>query len=74
MTQIKLIGKLYWVADQKPPQNIENAFFFNIDNVSASHGLSKQILTVSFCLGLNVHAFQQGLRPPEPCYGSQVLS
>lgn len=24
--------KLYWVADAKPPQNIENAFFFNIDN------------------------------------------
>jgi len=26
--------KLYWIADAKPPQNIENAFFFNIDNVS----------------------------------------
>ena len=26
--------KLYWISDAKPPQNIHNAFFFNIDNVS----------------------------------------
>jgi cell division cycle 14 len=25
-------GKLYWLSDAKPPTNIENAFFFNIDN------------------------------------------
>lgn len=24
--------KLYWISDAKPPQNIHNAFFFNIDN------------------------------------------
>lgn len=24
--------KLYWVSDKRPPQNIPNAFFFNIDN------------------------------------------
>jgi len=28
--------KLYWLADEQPPQNIHNAFFFNIDNVSIS--------------------------------------
>lgn len=26
--------KLFWVADSRPPQNIENAYFFNIDDVS----------------------------------------
>jgi hypothetical protein len=26
------VDKLYWVADTQPPQNIQNAFFFNIDN------------------------------------------
>ena len=26
--------KLFWMADSKPPQNIENAYFFNIDEVS----------------------------------------
>lgn len=25
-------NKLYWVSDEAPPQNIHNAFFFNIDN------------------------------------------
>jgi len=25
-------GKLYWISDEKPPINIPNAFFFNIDN------------------------------------------
>jgi len=25
-------NKLYWIADEAPPQNIHNAFFFNIDN------------------------------------------
>lgn len=25
-------NKLYWVSDASPPQNIHNAFFFNIDN------------------------------------------
>ena len=33
------VDKLYWVADQAPPQNIHNAFFFNIDNVSGVVGL-----------------------------------
>jgi len=28
------LDKLYWISDAKPPQNIHNAFFFNIDNVS----------------------------------------
>ena len=28
------LDKLYWIADEQPPQNIHNAFFFNIDNVS----------------------------------------
>ena len=27
-----LIGKLFWVSDVKPPQNIVKAFFFNIDS------------------------------------------
>ena len=31
---VLFIDKLYWVSDAKPPQNIHNAFFFNIDNVS----------------------------------------
>lgn len=26
------LDKLYWVSNSQPPQNIENAFFFNIDN------------------------------------------
>jgi hypothetical protein len=26
------VDKLYWVSDATPPQNITNAFFFNIDN------------------------------------------
>jgi len=25
------LGKLFFISDVKPPQNIENAFFFNID-------------------------------------------
>ena len=28
---LTFIGKLFWISDIKPPQNIENAFFFNID-------------------------------------------
>lgn len=24
--------KLYWISNSQPPSNIENAFFFNIDN------------------------------------------
>jgi cell division cycle 14 len=31
-TPIEIIkGKLYWISDNKPPQNYKNAFFFNID-------------------------------------------
>ena len=29
-----IADRLYWISDSKPPQNISNAFFFNIDNVS----------------------------------------
>ena len=29
--------RLFWVADVKPPQNYKDAFFFNIDNVSAHY-------------------------------------
>jgi len=29
---IIFLDKFYWVSDAKPPQNIPNAFFFNIDN------------------------------------------
>jgi hypothetical protein len=32
-SQVEIIpGKLYWIADAKPPTNIEDAFFFNIDS------------------------------------------
>ena len=34
LTMFVSIDKLYWIADEAPPQNIHNAFFFNIDNVS----------------------------------------
>lgn len=27
------IDKLYWLSDVKPPKNIPNAFFFDIDEV-----------------------------------------
>lgn len=26
------VDKLYWISDQKPPQNYASSFFFNIDN------------------------------------------
>lgn len=29
---LTFLDKFYWVSDAKPPQNIPNAFFFNIDN------------------------------------------
>lgn len=40
------LDKLYWVSDEAPPQNIHNAFFFNIDNVS----LSSLVLRLAWCL------------------------
>ena len=63
------VDKLYWISDEKPPQNIPNAFFFNIDNVSRPWENSP----IFFVLGFDLHAIQQGFRPSEPCHDTQIL-
>jgi hypothetical protein len=31
--------RLYWISDVKPPTNISNSFYFNIDNVNACYNV-----------------------------------
>ena len=50
--------KLYWISDAKPPQNIHNAFFFNIDNVSLLFAFKPcfRILFTCPSTGTSVHS------------------
>jgi hypothetical protein len=57
--------KLFWIADAKPPQNIENAFFFNIDNVSSYQ--------LTLFKGPHLFALQQRLRTAKSLNDSSVL-
>ena len=63
------LDKLYWISDVKPPQNIHNAFFFNIDNVS-------QPISAYFDFygtGPYLYALQQGLWSSKSFDGSSIL-
>ena len=54
----KLIDKLYWVSDSKPPQNYKNAFFFNIDKDLTYFPFNKDFGPLNLAM---VHRFSREL-------------
>lgn len=50
---------MYWVADERPPQNISNAFFFNIDNELRYHPFNNDFGPLNLA---NVHRYCRELQ------------
>ena len=54
----KFLDKLFWISDEKPPSNIKDAFFFNVDDELKYYPFNKDFGPLNLAM---VHRYSKEL-------------